>query len=450
MSRIAPGVTAALLTLSVGGLAACRPEPLAPPNIVLIVVDCLRSDHVGAYGYERLTTRNLDALAGEGTLFRRAYAQSHWTRPSLPTILTGLYPTEHGLLDVERDADGRVLGPSLALEATTIAEELQAAGYDTAMIGEQFQLSATFNLNQGFDYYRNRGGKASQISRHFTRWLDGRDSPGRFFTYLHYLDIHWPYCPPERFRGRFDSGESSIDTCGDWRKLRTDIRSGARVLTPSEAKRLEARYDEELAATDNLIRHVFEDLRERELWDDTLVLVTSDHGEEFYERGFIGHQGGLVDALLSVPLIVKPPAGWRGEPSAEVDTIVELRSIAPTLREAAGLAPGRGGPSLVPFLLGEEVDDPPSYAVAESAIEVNVRTATHNLIFDRETESFALYDRRSEPFEATDVAADQPEVLAAMRNHFRAWLAALQPITPETSVADDATVEGLKDLGYIE
>jgi hypothetical protein len=154
-------------------LAGCQApvEPLTAPNVLLIVVDCLRSDHVGAYGHSRPTTPNLDSLAADGTLFRHAFAQSHWTRPSIPSYLTGLYPSEHGLLEVELNDSGVITGPALSPDVVTVAEELQERGYLTAMVGEQYQLARIFNLHQGFDFYRNKAGEASLIGRNFLKWL---------------------------------------------------------------------------------------------------------------------------------------------------------------------------------------------------------------------------------------------------------------------------------------
>lgn len=441
---------AAALAASLAGCAPA-PQPLAPPNVLFIVIDCLRSDHVGSYGYERPTTPNLDHhVAAAGTVFERAYSQAQWTRPSLVSYLTGLYPSEHGLLEVERDAEGRITGPALADEAVTIAEQFQAAGYATMMIGEQFQLSKTFNLHQGFDFYRNRAGKASQIGRSALRWFDRLEPERPFFAYLHYLDIHWPYCPPKRFRDRFDPGESTLANCYQWAELRSRIRSGEQQLSPADITRLEARYDEELLSVDASFGTLFPELMRRGLWDETLVIVTSDHGEEFMEHGSIGHQGGLWDVVLSVPLIVKPPAGWPGVPTPRVSEPVELRSIVATLRQAIGAPPGAGGPSLVPYLLGETPEEAPAYAISESSDEIRVRTATHSLIVGKGDGSRRLFDRSAEPLERTDLSAERPELVAGLTQVLRRWRDGLEPVTPADVEVDEETIEGLRALGYID
>jgi arylsulfatase A-like enzyme len=431
--------------------AACRaPEPpLAAANILLVVIDCLRADHVGAYGHTRPTTPVLDRLAAEGTIFRQAYAQAHWTRPSLPSLLTGLYPSEHGLLEVELNRQGRIIGPALAAEADTLAEQLTAAGYRTAFIGAQYQMAKAFQLDQGFSFFNNRAGRAPAISHAFGLWLD-RHPGERFFVYLHYLDIHWPYCPPDVVRGRFDAGTSELSVCGGGRELRDAIRHGEIELSAADVERLAARYDESLLATDYQVGVALAHLERRGLLDDTLVVVTADHGEEFMEHGEIGHNDGLYDVLLHVPLIVRPPKSWPGEPRREVDAVHELRSVAPTLRQAAGASAGRGGPSLVPYLLGRDVEGVSGYAVAESSTLVSVRNARYRLVVDRRGGGARLYDRAAEPLEETDVGPSRPRELAELAAYLRTWSAGLAPLAPVPTEADEETLEGLKSLGYID
>jgi arylsulfatase A-like enzyme len=368
----------------------------------------------------------------------------------VPTLLTGLYPSEHGLIEVEHNEDGRVIGPSLSLEAETVAEQLAAGGYKTAFIGEQYQLAKAFQLNQGFDFFHNRAGRAPAITRAFDGWLGRHEGELPFFVYLHYLDIHWPYCPPESLRGRFDDGQSSLAVCADWRELRDAIRDGTYVLNAHDVERLAARYDEEILANDYQVGVALEHLARRGLLDDTLVVVTADHGEEFMEHGSIGHNNGPFDVLLHVPLIIRPPKSWPGPPRAEVDAVHELRSVAATLRQAAGLPPGRGGPSLVPYLLGRDLEAGPRYAVAESSTAVSVRSGRFRLVADREGGGIRLYDRAAEPLETTDVAAIEARALAELTAYLRTWQRELAPLAPVAAEVDDETVEGLKDLGYID
>jgi len=449
MPRLLPLLLLALLV-------ACTPRPPdlgPPPNILLLVVDCLRSDHLGVNGYERPTTPSIDALAAESIRFTRTSSQASWTRPSVPTLLTGLYPSEHGLHNFNVGDDGTVESPSLAASVVTVAETLKAAGYRTALIAEQYQLSPRFGLNQGFDFYKHRASDAANIHRNFFRWLDRR--PGqKFFAYLHYLEIHWPYCPPPETRGTFNQGRSKIRFCHQWRQLRKDILSGTIVLDDGDRQALEARYDEELLALDARLGELFSTLRERGLWDSTLLVLTSDHGEEFFEHGAIGHGQSLYEELLAIPLFFKPPAAWQATVGREVDAVVEVRDLVPTVLEVAGVpAPeGLNAPSLIPWMVGRRPgSDPHPFVVAEAHDKVVVRSAGLKLIADREGGSFELYDLTRDPRETRNLASERPGDLERMRAYLESWRQSLLP-APEVELReiDAETVEGLKKLGYID
>ena len=444
---------ALLLLLS----TACRPaapELGPPPNVLLLVIDCLRADHLGVAGYERPTTPNIDALAAEGIRFTRAVSQASWTRPSLPTILTGLYPSEHGLHNYDESEPGKVKSPSLAESVDTVSELLKARGYRTALIGEQFQLSPRFGLNQGFDFYKNRASDAANIHRNFFRWLERPGESGQFFAYLHYLEIHWPYCPPPHVRGKFNTFGSEIRWCRKWRELRSDILSGAVALTEADREALRARYDEELLALDGRLGELFARLREDDLWDETLIVVTSDHGEEFYEHGSMGHGQSLHRELIDVPLIFKPPAAWKSPAGGTVDAVVELRSLSPTVLQAAGAPPlpGISAPSLVPWMAGRTPREPPAtFVVAENRDEVVVRTEGWKLIAQRDGQGFELYDLSSDPGEMVDVTHENRAKLKQLRDFLETWEQGLRPtVQTESRELDAETVEGLKALGYID
>jgi arylsulfatase A-like enzyme len=455
-------LTARLLkvTLATLLLAACQapsPDLGPPPNVLLLVVDCLRADRLSVNGYERATTPHVDALAAESVRFTRAISQASWTRPSLPTILTGLYPSEHGLHNFDESED-EVKSVRLSEEVTTLAEALKGAGYRTALIGEQFQLSPRFGLNQGFDFYKHRASDAANIHRNFFRWLDGETgddtAPGsRFFAYLHYLEIHWPYCPPPSTRGTFDAGGSDVRWCHDWRRLRSDILEGRIELDDGDRQALAARYDEELLALDARLGELFATLRERGLWDDTLIVLTSDHGEELYEHGSIGHGQSLYAELIDVPLVFKPPAPWPYEKGRAVDVLVELRSVTPTVLEAAGAPPAGGGaPSLVSWIAGRPPSAPPAaYVVAETPDQVVVRSDTFKLIARRDGSAFELFDLAADPGETLDLTRERRRELQRLRAALESWREGLEPVAAAASEElDPETREGLEALGYLD
>jgi choline-sulfatase len=431
------------------GAATPTPAPAAPANLLLIVIDCLRADTVSAYGYERPTTPNLDALAREGTVFRNAFAQASWTRPSLPSILTGLYPSEHGLLDLGDDDAHHAQALDDGID--TAAERLAARGYATAMFGEQHKLAPRFGLGQGFQVWHHRSGGAPNINKKLGEWAGGLGGKP-FFGYLHYLEAHWPYCPPRELRGTFDRGGSELDFCADWRGLRDQMNAGTKTLDEAERRAMRARYDEEVLALDAEIGKLFADLRARGLWDNTLIVVTADHGEEFFEHGGYFHGQSLHDELVHVPLIVKPPAGWGAPGGATVAGLAESRDIAATLLAAGGVTPlPPGTVDLAPWVRGQgAAAGPRPFAVSESLDEVSLRTSTHKLVFAKASGESRLFDLAADPGESRDVAAAEPARAAELRRLLAGWKRGLQPPRKGKTVeVDEETRRGLDALGYL-
>jgi arylsulfatase A-like enzyme len=428
--------------------AATAPAP-QPANLVLLVLDCLRADALSGHGYPRPTTPHLDALAAEGTTFLRAFAQASWTRPSLPSILTGLYPSEHGLLDLGDDDAAHAQALDEGID--TIAERLAAAGYATAMFGEQHKLAPRFGLGQGFEVWHHRSGGAPNINRKAVDWAAGLGDR-RFFAYLHYLELHWPYCPPRELRGTFDPGGSDFDFCADWRGLRDRMRDGTKVLTPAERQAMRARYDEELLALDAQLGRLFAELRAKGLWDETLIVVTSDHGEEFFEHDGYFHGQTLHDELIGVPLIVKPPASWQAPAGLRVTGLAETRDVPATLLAAAGITPlPPATVDLLPWVRGEGGDDGPRpYVVAESLDQVAIRTATHKLIVDRQGGGNRLFDLVADPGEQRDIAPEAAQQVTELRRQLAEWRRGLQPPRQGKVIEVDAeTRAGLEALGYV-
>jgi len=446
-------------TLFVAVLLAAVPAPTAAaphlgpegqPNVVVVLIDCLRADHVGVNGAARPATPNIDALAAEGVNFRHAYAQATWTRPSVPSLLTGLYPSEHGLIAFEQTVTDKTEGAKLSDDVVTLAEVLKASGYSTALIADQYQLAPQFNLTQGFDHYDNKAGPAPRLNRDFLHWVDGLES-GPFFAYLHYLDIHWPYCPPPAVRRVFDAGKSSLNFCQNWRGLRDDINAGKVQLSSDDRQAMSARYDEELLDLDARLGELFRELKERDLWDQTLVVVTADHGEEFMEHGAVGHGQSLYDELMHVPFVVKPPSSWRAPRGASRDGLMETRSLVPTLVAAAGasIIPRYEAPSLLPWLRATPPAAPASFVVAEEGEGVALRTETWKLIRDAPGAEDRLYDLVADPGETKNVAAANPAELASLRTKLQRWREDRRPSAAEPMVLDSEVDKGLKALGYI-
>jgi arylsulfatase A-like enzyme len=424
-------------------------------NIILISIDTLRADHLGCYGYEAPTSPNVDRMASEGVVFRNAIASASWTVPSHTSIFTGLDPTRHGVVEVFY----RALPPALE----TLAELLWDRGYETAgFVGGAF-VSNVWNFGQGFDRYREnmetQRGEADTLSwslERATPWLEQRrDRP--FFLFLHTYQVHLPYTPPPPYDRLFDP-----DYSGPYERSFTE--KDAELLEQSGPldrrilRHAEALYDGEIRAMDTTLGELFEFLRATRLAENTCVVFTSDHGDEFGEHGGLSHNHTkLYDELIRVPLIVWCPSRVQG--GRVVDGLASHTDILPTILELTGTAvpAGLDGMTLLPALNGERL---PNRTVTISEVDGSVekrkgtvkalRTERHKLIESTIDGSEMLFDLGADRAETTDLAAQQPDLARQVRA-----LADGRPRGPAAGAAptvtlDNAMRERLRALGYTE
>ena len=322
-----------------------------PPDVFILNIDMLRADHVGAYGYARDTTPELDRLARQGVLFRRAHSHASWTFPSVVTLLTGLLPTSHGAR-YARDG-GHFVTTTVSDDIVTLAETLRGAGYATAAFVTNPLLKRASGLAQGFDVYRDEfvgdwfldGSPqwwiASMTAEHVDAavldWLDRTpDTP--HFVYLHYIDVHGPYLTTRPWGRPAGSVAPNLAefarTSGRMRSLMLDL------------------YDGALQHLDGEIGGLVRALAARGILDRSLLIVTADHGEEFHDHGGFGHGHTLYEELVHVPLIM---ARTKAFPQTRiVDDVVGQIDLVPTIAELVGVPPPPGlpGRSLVPLVRG--------------------------------------------------------------------------------------------------
>jgi arylsulfatase A-like enzyme len=400
-----------------------RPRrPGEPPNVVLLGLDTLRADRLGSYGYGRPTSPHLDSLAQEGIRFDQAVSASSWTAPSFASVFTGLVPSRHGVVDRLS-----ALGPG----AETLAERLRDAGWRTQAIAYKAFL---YNLGfeQGFDVWFNLprlDRSAADGVRRALAFLDA-NAGRRFFLFLHFDDTHQPMRQPEPFATRFVPPETlrglgidlPVNVGRPGGERCRDCRASAE-LQPGWVEAGGALYDGAVAFLDHELGVLFEGLEERGLWEDTLVVAVSDHGEALWDRGGeFGHGFQVSDEVVRAVLIVKPHRGARLPAGSVVRTQVRTTDLAPTLLELAGLEAGPATPesgSLLPLLraaapAGDRV------AVSEN---VRLRLAAVRLrdwkyvvrhqpaVPARES----LYDLTADPGELVDLARERQERLATMR-----------------------------------
>jgi len=323
-------VGAGLLTIAATvGAFALRGEAgsAAPrrPNIVLIVIDTLRADHVGFIGNPRGLTPAIDSLAAGGVVFRRAYAQSSWTKPSIASLLTSRYQSDHGVIGFESQ---------LAERETTLPEVLRDNGYATGAFVANPVLRSDMGFAQGYDEYQVAAAwdvldvrTREWMNMHSVRWVR-QTLPRPFFLYLQYMEPHLPYRPTSKFAMVFEDRA--------WPDLKLLNRALARnmQLSPEMLADVKDVYDAEVAEADRRVGVVLEALRGAGALNDAIVVVTADHGEEFGDHGGLLHGSTLYEEVIHVPLVIAAAGGARG---VGVDEPVELIDVPPTVLDLAGV-----------------------------------------------------------------------------------------------------------------
>ena len=459
-------VVAAAICLAFG-CARSESEAQARPGklqgAVLILLDTVRADHLSCYGYDRLTSPHIDALARDGVRFERVIAPSPWTLPSVVALLTGEY--------AERVLPGKL--------TRSLPEVFQRAGFSTAAVTEGGFVSTAFGLDRGFGFFKEEQGAIQLLGRHrpgdrdarggieqtFERakqWLS-RHREERFFLLIHSYEPHAPYSR-RTFAAGMDSGVvgpvfrvSSLSA----------LQTGQIVLSDEEIEYIRALYDGGILESDRHIGEFLAFLEETGLSDRTLVVVTSDHGEELgdqYPASTGDHGHSLRDPLLTVPLVLYDPT--HDYAVREVSAQVRLLDTVPTIAEILGVTIDRAidGSSLVPLMNGSDSEDRLALAsqTRRGPLRASVRTLGFKFITTLgpgrgtipllpEPPPQQLYDLVADPEESRNLVADRPELaqmlLRILDERFSGFRETLEPET--THGIDPAVLERLKSLGYV-
>jgi arylsulfatase A-like enzyme len=456
--------------------AASRPATVradaAWPNIVLISVGTLRRDHLGCYGYNRPTSPRIDKLASEGALFENMVSSSSWTLPAHAAMFTGLADTVHGAIESDK---------RLSDIHETLAERLKTIGYSTAGFFSGPYLYPAFGLGQGFDAYVDCtaypeltekaiegpglqvGGPVYQASvvditsprvyQHVHDWLQG--SPARpFFLFIHLWDVHPDFNPPPPYDKMFDPDYTGTATSEDF--LRNPAINP--TMPKQDLEHIIALYDGEIAWTDHHVGMILDDLDSLSLRDRTIVMLTADHGEEFFDHGLKGHRHSLFDELIRVPLIVRFPGRVAaGQRYTEQSRMID---VLPTLMDLAGAPPPDNvmGRSLAPlFSGGKHSDELPAVSELYSfgARLRSFRRPDAKMIFNEATSKARVYDLKADPGEQKGLPdLNSPVAQAILRDAQKAtaWLAEFrQRLAPAPTPAEvpDKVRDRLKSLGYV-
>lgn len=437
-------------------------------RVILLSVDTLRADALSVYGGETRTP-GLDRLAADSLVFQRAYSTASWTLPSMASVMTGVSPQVHQALRTRSRVPDRLI---------TLAEVLRRDGYRTAALVSSTVLGPAANLSQGFEEYR--AFPAPWLGRSFGAGvLTGRARAFRpdeapppdmaeeavdwlrahreadFFLWVHLFDPHCPYAPPRRY---LDGRRPPPG--GRWRFEGWDeeaIRAGTWVPDSAERDWIRRLYHGEVRWADDFAGRIVDELKRLGIYDDALVVVLSDHGEEFWEHGSYGHGHTLYDELLRVPLLLKLPRSAR---TGRIDAAVSTASVAPTLLDLCGLPLPAGYPaagSLVPIIGGRTSPPAPLLALGLNRYEdrQSVRFGSFKYVRWEMSGREELYDLVRDPGERNDLAAADPAAVAEGRRRLAGFEAESRKARqilrlggPEEAALDPYTMERLRSLGY--
>ena len=411
------------------------------PDVFLIIIDTLRADHLSCYGYDRVTSPVLDSLAASGTLFTRCQAQAPWTLPAHASIWTGLSVASH-MVSI-RD----MITYGLSTDLDNIATILKSEGYVTLGFVNVVLLNNSFGFANGFDHYSwvaHGHGRAAETVDEVLEWfMENRGNPNPKLVVIHLFDVHAPYDPPAPFDTRYSS--KGTEGITNW-----EISDDGELLNPEARDHLIDMYDGEIAWVDSQLGRLFGQLRELGIAENAMIIVTSDHGEEFLDHGYWWHSYSLYQELLHVPLIISGP----GIPSGVTDSAPAAQyDILPIIAGYVGTSvPGhvegmdlfspsqelRTIPSSGAIVAARRGGDPANYESLCSVLD-QYRKGIYNFYTGDEQ----MFDLRLDPGEHHPQSLDS--VMLESLEYYRATPALVVPPMVRGRDID----ETLEDLGYI-
>jgi arylsulfatase len=407
VKALATGTCIAALALTV--LLRCAPsEDARGPNFVLIVVDALRADHIGCYGYDRPTSPIIDRLAAENILFENAISHAPWTKTSFATMMTSLYPHQHGVTGWESIMPGAMV---------TLPEILKQNGYSTMAVVNMLGIAERFKVLDGVEVISSAAKTERRAQESTDDAIDLMKQSGRpFFIIIHYFDVHWPYRPPVQYVDRVRV-DSDPDPLARQRRRGSQASRQSQVQglpDPDFARSERLMYDGCIRYVDDNIARVIAYLEEAGIREETAVFVTADHGEAFWEHGFGSHGYDLHEESIRIPLIMSYPAKY--DRPARVTEQVGLIDIFPTMIDLAGISEDghREGVSLDDVLeRGARVSGPKSLLpgdllLAESTLNKApdtrcVRSNHVKAILEPATLYGQVYDLEKDPGERVNI-----------------------------------------------
>lgn len=442
-------------------------------SVILISIDTLRSDHLSCYGYRRRTSTNIDRLAEDGVIFLNARSQAPWTLPSHASMLTSLYPSSHGVRFYSSSSFNflSVAVDTLSESNLTLAEILQAIGFRTGAFTSMDWLSPMFGFDQGFDRFEMdaQSHTATTVVDKAIDWV-GDEKTHPFFLFLHLFEVH-QYAPPAKY-DRYQDADYRGKLKDKPMMHKKIIGNLYEELSDADIRYIMAKYDGTINYVDSELGRFFEWLRKTDRYNNTLIIVTADHGEEFWDHGGTGHAFSLYDELLRVPLIIKPPGTKHSQRHRVSGANVGVIDIMPTVLDYLGLPQLSffEGVTLRPFIEGKAQQSPRtlfaedtfffnSYAIIQNDFKyidnrippmdpLNFSLLFANIRSFYKFRSNELYRVDRDPDETLNLSKIEPDITSRMQvdllEHIQNTKARQQ------MEIDNKTVEQLRSLGYIK
>ena len=457
---------------------------MSKPNIILIILDTARAHNLSCYGYSRLTTPYLDSLCNDAHRFTNAFTPGIWTIPSHASLFTGTYPSKHGALNLHR---------YLNADYTTIAQLLASHSYETAAFSNNFFLSVEdFGLNRGFQKIEGKQHRNDFLSRllhkgmrlltgsqdsgaaytnnSIRRWIrHGRDFDRPFFLFANYMEAHAPYINlPRKYIAKFLS-KDEVERLSSINQDRQKYLTRSITMTDDDFRILRSVYDAQIAYLDQTIRNLMEILKANNLFEQSLIIITSDHGDLIGEHGLMHHSYCVYEELIKIPLIVKLPGSCSN--GKDYNHLVSLIDIYPTISEILNIKDD----SSLRQVQGESLysrksEDEREHVFVECEKPKNEFKDTYPgfdfSVYDRQLLAIRshnykyiwasdgkheLYDLTHDPAELDNIIATKPDLVSELESRLFTWYNSFEKssnkTSPEDSI-DNEIREQLKGLGY--
>jgi arylsulfatase A-like enzyme len=478
-------LTSSAATTTPPGLASATPPPMAGgaagatsasrPNVLVYLVDTLRADRLGCYGNSKPTSPRLDQMVAESVIYDGAMSTAPWTKPSVASLMTGTEPALHGVVDFM---------DSLPSDLVTFAEVFQGNGYRTQAVVANPLVGRQFNYGQGFEQYREVSYQrpASESNKMVFPWLDSLPAGQPFLLYVHTLDPHIPYRPPLAFRkawlrswhkpapGNPSKAILRSTRDHDWQALSDELKRRSFEVDPAPIPQatydnLNALYEGELATNDAAFGELLDHLKEKGLYDNTLIVFVSDHGEEILDRGKLGHMHKLYQELMHIPLVVKYPHGRGG--GQRIGQLCQIVDVMPTILGQAGLPVPRGlagrplplaeSPELRPLFFdieagrqGQLAHQPEgNYLIDARGVRLGQWTAAVCRAGNFLTDPFVLFDLQADPGERHNLWLQHPVRALELESLIRRYDARRNPSKRTNTASPEETERMLRSLQYL-